>query len=79
MSSLRNAVKRITHKERSQRRDMSLKVHFSVDTEGLETEDDPTRLSKLYIPSKWVPDSTVAEVDERIRRFFNEVETLFTR
>ena len=61
------------------RRDMSLKVHFSVDTEGLETEDDPTRHSKLYIPSKWVPDSTVAEVDERLRRFFNEVEKLFSK
>ena len=59
--------------------DMSLKVHFSTETQD-DLEDDPTtRHSKLYLSSKWVPDSIVVDVDKHLCHFFNEVSKLFTK
>lgn len=57
------------------KRDLSLKVHFSTKSD----DDDDDRDSKLYLKSKWVPDSTPSEVEVRIERFFNEISNKFCR
>ena len=60
------------------RRDLSLRVHFSTDDNGND-DTPPGYDSKLFLKSKWVPEDTPMEVEDRLRHFLNKISDRFRK